>query len=120
MQVNTATKILALALTTLVVGTGIAQAQAVKTTRTLGVTYTSIGCEVAGQPVEFPNDLWLTNKTQVTIAMGARLVWEVPSMNYKGGYRLRADLNPGQSIFLADILPGGVEAGRPCRVSIQK
>lgn len=71
----------------------------------------SLNCSVAGTPVEFPDDLhiWSTH----AIAAGTVATWSVTGTSMHGSMVLPA-LAPGQFYFASGVLPGGMEAGRPC------
>ena len=70
------------------------------------------GCQLAGG--EFPNDIFVTNKGAGVLKAGQKVQWAVPFANASGIYTLTADLAPSKSVFVADIIPGSVEAGHPC------
>lgn len=74
------------------------------------------GCEVAGTPSEFPDDIWVVNKGVGKLAAGTQVKWSIPGYNnLKGTHTLVAQLNPGQGVKLSGVLPGGVEAGHACK-----
>jgi len=64
---------------------------------------------------EFPNDIFISNKGAGTLTAGQKVQWSVPFANAKGTYTLVADLAPGKSVFVADVIPGSVEAGHDCK-----
>ena len=70
------------------------------------------GCQLAGG--EFPNDIFVTNKGAGVLKAGQKVQWAVPFANASGVYTLSADLAPSKSVFVADIIPGSVEAGHAC------
>jgi hypothetical protein len=70
------------------------------------------GCVLAGG--EFPNDIFVQNKGAGVLKAGQKIQWSVPFANAKGTYTLVADLAPSKSVFVADVIPGGVEAGHDC------
>lgn len=76
------------------------------------------GCVVKGQPSEFPNDIALVNKGLTVIKAGTTVKWSVPLINANGSYKLTSDLAPGKNVALVNVLPGGVEAGSNCKVSL--
>lgn len=71
------------------------------------------GCQLAGG--EFPNDIFVTNKGAGVLKAGQKVQWAVPFANASGVYTLTADLAPSKSVFVADIIPGSVEAGHDCK-----
>ncbi len=78
----------------------------------------AIACQVSGTPSEFPDDVMIFNKGLGPIAAGTKVHWSVPFANKQGNYTLAAALQPGKGVFLAGVLAGGVEAGKPCAASI--
>jgi hypothetical protein len=70
------------------------------------------GCQLAGG--EFPNDIFVTNKGAGVLKAGQKVQWAVPFANASGIYTLSADLAPSKSVFVADVIPGSVEAGHAC------
>ena len=66
---------------------------------------------------EFPNDIFITNKGAGVLKTGQKINWSVPFANAKGTYVLTADLAPSKSVFLADVIPGSVEAGHDCKAT---
>lgn len=73
------------------------------------------GCQVAGTPSEFPDDIWIMNKGAGKLTAGTKVNWSIPGYsNFKGTHTLVASLNPGQGVKLSGVLPGGVEAGHTC------
>lgn len=110
---NTATKLAAIALVTLVAGASMVQASTnLRTKIKLSPQAKTVECIVQGQPVEFPNDIWVKNVSSAKFVAGKKISYQVPG--HIGSHTLVADLNPGQSIFLANVLPFSVEAGKPC------
>lgn len=83
-----------------------------------GHAVAAVGCLVAGTPVEFPNDLYLTNKGSETLKAGTKLKFAVQSTGAKGAVRLPADIAVGAQVKVADVLNGGAEAGAPCTVKV--
>ena len=73
-------------------------------------------CQLASG--EFPNDIWVTNKGAGVIKAGAKVNWNVPNANTKGTYVLIADLAPGKSVFLSNVIPGSTEAGYACKATV--
>lgn len=78
----------------------------------------AVGCLVAGTPVEFPNDLYLTNKGTQTLKAGTKLKFAVQSTGAKGAVRLPTDIAVGAQVKVADVLNGGAEAGAPCTAKV--
>lgn len=78
----------------------------------------SVGCSVAGTPVEFPDDIWIMNKGLVAISAGTSVHWAVPAVGKSGNHVLAAALAPGQGVKVSGVLGSGVEAGKPCKASI--
>lgn len=79
-------------------------------------TLLNVDCEVAGSPVEFPNDIkiWSTSG----ILAGTMLAWNVPGSSFDGVLEMPA-LAPNQAAFISNALPGGLPAGTPCEVAVQ-
>lgn len=73
-----------------------------------------VACQVAGTPVEFPDDIWIINKGLGTIAAGTKVTWSVPAAAKTGTYVLASALAPGKGVMVNGVLAGGVEAGKPC------
>jgi hypothetical protein len=73
-----------------------------------------LGCQVAGTPSEFPDDIWIMNKGLGTIAAGTKVHWSVPAASKKGTYVLVSALAPGKGVAVSGVLGSGVEAGKPC------
>lgn len=80
--------------------------------------FVSIGCVAQGTPVEFPNDIVLSNKGNVTLAAGTRIQWIMTAPNRSGVYKLTAPLAPGKAVFVANVLGSGVGAGHPCSAKV--
>jgi hypothetical protein len=77
-----------------------------------------VACAVQGTPSEFPDDVMIFNKGAGVIAAGTKVHWSVPFANKQGNYTLASALQPGKGVFLGGVLPGGVEAGKPCAAKI--
>ena len=77
-----------------------------------------VGCVANGTPSEFPNDILFTNRGSKLNA-GAKLRWTFASPNLTGTYTLTAALNPGASVRASNVVPGGIEAGRYCSVTVK-
>jgi len=76
-----------------------------------------LACIVGGTPVEFPNDLWVTNTSSATLIKGMALTFAIPSVGVKGSFILPSNVAPGTQVKIADVF-GGAEAGAPCTVKI--
>ena len=76
-----------------------------------------LACIVGGTPVEFPNDIWVTNTSSATLIKGMALTFAIPSVGVKGSFILPSNVAPGTQVKIADIF-GGAEAGAPCTVKI--
>jgi hypothetical protein len=77
-----------------------------------------VGCVANGTPSEFPNDILFTNRGSKLNA-GARLRWTFTSPNLTGTYTLTSALNAGASVRASNVVPGGIEAGRYCSVTVK-
>ena len=73
-----------------------------------------LGCQVAGTPVEFPNDVELTNTGATTIPSGYKVHWVVPAPHHEGTYTFSVPLPAGQHVFIGNAVPGGAGAGEAC------
>lgn len=73
---------------------------------------TILKCVVAGTPSEFPDDLRIANAGVTSLPAGTQLKWSAAGVN--GAVSLGKTLQPGKSIKLSNVLPGGVEAGTVC------
>ncbi len=93
-------------------GTGIGTGPEAVATRTI-----KLACIVGGTPVEFPNDIWITNTTGATLVKGTALTFAVPSIGVKGSFILPSNVAPGTQVQIADIF-GGAQAGAPCTVKL--
>lgn len=69
-------------------------------------------CTVAGTPSEFPDDLRIANAGVVAIPAGTQLKWKVQGDS--GIASLGQALQPGKTLKLNGVLPGGIEAGTAC------
>lgn len=77
-----------------------------------------VGCVANGTPSEFPNDILFTNRGSKLNA-GAKLRWTFTSPNHTGTYTLTSALNSGASVRASNVIPGGIEAGRYCSVTVK-
>jgi hypothetical protein len=73
-----------------------------------------VGCNVAGSPSEFPDDIKIINKGFGPLVAGTKVKWSVPSAGKAGVYTLGAGLAAGQAVVVSGVLGAGIEAGRPC------
>jgi hypothetical protein len=76
----------------------------------------AIACQVAGTPVEFPDDLLLINHG-AALSAGTTIKWKVKAAG-QGFVQLPKDLPTGGSIKAPGVLGAGVEAGKPCTAKI--
>ena len=73
-----------------------------------------VGCVVRGTPVEFPDDIFLSNDGTATIPAGFKVEWEVAAPPTSGIHTFAAAVAPGTGVFVQGALPGGVPAGVAC------
>lgn len=85
-----------------------------------------LGCVVQGTPVEFPDDITITNESNnVTASTGTTIQWKVqgPVANappaFAGEHVITGDLAPGEGLLIAGVLPGGQEAGTECEAEVK-
>jgi len=76
-------------------------------------------CVVQGSPVEFPDDVLITNKLTNTVAKGKTIHWSIPNTTRQGDYVLTADLLGGKSVFVTGAIPGGMSAGVKCDAKLK-
>jgi len=69
-------------------------------------------CVVSGTPSEFPDDIRIANAGVVALPAGTDIKWKAAGLG--GVASLGKTLQPGKSIKLSHVLPGGVEAGTVC------
>lgn len=69
-------------------------------------------CVVSGTPSEFPDDIRIANAGVVALPAGTDIKWQAAGIGGVAG--LGKALQPGKSIKLSNVLPGGVEAGTVC------
>ncbi len=81
------------------------------------VPVTSLSCVVAGTPVEFPDDIMITNTGNTTLAAGSKINWYLHANAY-GVHTLAQPLAPTQYVLLANV-SGGWPAGASCTASKQ-
>lgn len=84
----------------------------------LNLNVFQVTCQVSGTPVEFPNDLVFTNVGKVSIPRWKAISWETSTPHHRNRFRLPHDLAPGASVRADNVLPGGMEAGRPCKARV--
>ena len=75
----------------------------------------SFACEVAGTPVEFPNDIRISNPYNFTVQAGTVAHYSAPFGNT--GTVVLPELAPGAGIYVSNAVPGGITAGTPCSAS---
>ena len=85
----------------------------------LKVILYKLTCQAQGTPVEFPNDIVITNDGPGAVPNGTKIHWEIAAPHYEGSYTLPA-LPMGQHVFLNGVAGAGVPAGTPCTVTAQK
>lgn len=116
----TSTKLATLAATALVLMTSLVQAgnyTVVDTTSRPILKLAKVaGCQLASG--EFPDDIFVINKGAVVLAAGTKVTWSLPDTYAKGTYTLLADLAAGNSVFVSNAIPGGVEAGNACKAKV--
>lgn len=76
-----------------------------------------LNCEISGSPAEFPNDLVFVNTSQKVLPVGLKIQWRTHGPVYQNSYTLKAELKPGAGVRAFDVLPSGIEAGKPCSAS---
>ena len=69
-------------------------------------------CIVAGTPVEFPNDILISNPYNFTVAAGTQAAYSAPFGN--AGTVVLPTLAPGAGFLVSNAVPGGVTAGAAC------
>jgi hypothetical protein len=84
------------------------------------VLVAKLECKVQGTPVEFPNDIYIKNLSAATIAKGTKIAWSVDGTDRSGEYELTAALGGKKGVLVGDVIPGGMEAGRPCKAAIKQ
>lgn len=77
-----------------------------------------VACVANGTPSEFPNDILFTNRGSKLNA-GTKLRWTFTSPNHTGTFTLASALNPGAAVRASNVIPGGIEAGRFCSVTVK-
>jgi hypothetical protein len=118
---NSITKIVGGAMAALIVTTTFAMAgsgQIVQLDRTKLQLAKIAGCQVAGTPSEFPDDLRFTNKGVGVLKAGTKISWKLAGYATGGTHTLVADLAPGSTVFASGVIAGGVEAGHDCTAKV--
>jgi hypothetical protein len=75
-----------------------------------------LGCRVSGDPIDFPDDLWVVNRSGRALPRGTRIGWS--ALGRSGTHTLRSVLRPGGGVRIARALPGGASPTLPCRAWI--
>ena len=76
-----------------------------------------LSCVVQGTPVEFPNDISITNDGSASVPAGTTIEWSHPFAS--GTHVLTEDLDPGESFFVLEALaPEADEAGSECSANV--
>ena len=75
----------------------------------------SFDCVVAGTPVEFPNDIRISNPYSFTVAAGTVATYSAPFGN--SGTVVLPALAPGAGVYVSNAVPGGITAGAACSAS---
>lgn len=70
-------------------------------------------CVVAGTPVEFPNDIHISNANGFATA-GVKVAYLAPGGH--SGMVTLPPLSPGEGVYVANAVPGGMVAGAACEV----
>lgn len=78
----------------------------------------SLTCRAQGTPAEFPDDIVVINNGPGTVPSGSKIHWTMASPAHSGDYTLTAALAPTKGTFIDGVLPGGVEAGKPCTAKV--
>jgi hypothetical protein len=74
-------------------------------------------CVVQGTPVEFPDDIRLTNTSPYALQAGKWIYWHLHNQAY-GWHQLSAPLAPNASVFLGNAFTGGWPAGATCTAQV--
>lgn len=90
---------------------------AVSTAKPVLTLKLNLKCVAQGSPVEFPDDIYLTNTGTTAIAKGTAIHWEFPNTGRKGDYTFTEDLGAGSSKMVSGVVGGGITAGLPCTVT---
>ena len=73
-------------------------------------------CRVSGDPVDFPDDLWVTNRGPWAVPAGTRVSWWVSGR--AGEHVLKKPLEVGRGVRVPRALPGGSPPGGPCQARV--
>lgn len=74
-----------------------------------------LSCKVWGTPVEFPDQVLLTNDGNIAIPAGTKVHWQTRDHARSGNFTLPKTLAVGKSAYAPE--PGGYARGAPCDVS---
>jgi hypothetical protein len=102
------------------VGTSTTAATAQAPVATQPAPIVKFACVVQGTPVEFPDDIYITNKGTTTAVKGTKLHWEIPNTGRMGDYTLAADLPAGSGVMVSGVVGGGFTAGTQCTITVKK
>ena len=75
-----------------------------------------LDCRAYGTPIDFPDDIILTNEGPGTVRAGTRIRWRMEGGN--GGVHVLPALAPKQSTYIFNANPGGIPTGRKCKADI--
>lgn len=75
-----------------------------------------VGCKVQA-PGATTDDIWIINTGDVTLPMGSKIRYRVPSTGDHGAFELPRDIAVGQKFKIVDLLNGAL-SGAPCTVRI--
>lgn len=75
-----------------------------------------LDCHAHGTPIDFPDDILVTNEGPGTVRAGTRIRWRMESGN-DGTYALPA-LAPKESTYIFAVNPGGISTGSRCTAGI--
>ena len=75
-----------------------------------------LSCRVSGDPIDYPDDLWVVNKGPAALPAGTRVGWSV--MRRSGEHTLKAALPVGRGVRISRALPGGTTPASPCRAAV--
>jgi len=76
-----------------------------------------LSCRVSGDPVDFPDDLWVVNQGPSALPSGSRVAWTV--LGRQGEHTLRKALRPGKGVRIPRAIPGGISPMQPCAASVR-
>jgi hypothetical protein len=78
--------------------------------------FPDVGCKVQA-PGASTDDIWIINIGDVTLPMGSRIRYRVPSTGDHGAFELPRDLAVGQKLKVSDLLSDAA-SGAPCTVRL--